>query len=56
MEAKRSSLPEYPVNAAGGRSHVDALSSALAAFGKATRQAMRTRRQDGGQAAAALGG
>ena len=32
--AKRSSLPEYPLNAADGHSHVEALSSALAAFGK----------------------
>src|SRR5208337_5696782 len=27
--AKRSSLPEYPLNAADGHSHVEALSSAL---------------------------
>ena len=32
--AKRSTLPEYPLNIADGRSHVEALSSALAAFGK----------------------
>jgi starvation-inducible DNA-binding protein len=38
--AKRSSLPEYPVHAADGRSHVEALSSALAAFGKAARKAI----------------
>ncbi len=38
--AKRSSLPEYPLNIADGRSHVDALSSALAAFGKGARQAI----------------
>src|ERR1700757_1701877 len=37
MAAKRSSLSEYP-NAADGRSHVDALSSALVAFGKAARK------------------
>src|SRR5207248_3939190 len=35
MVAKRSSLPEYPANAVDGRSHVEALSTALAAFGKA---------------------
>ena len=35
MVAKRSSLAEYPVNAVDGRSHVEALSTALAAFGKA---------------------
>ena len=40
MVAKRSSLAEYPANAADGRSHVDALSSALAAFGKAARKAI----------------
>lgn len=36
--AKRSSLPEYPAKAADGRSHVEALSSALAAFGAAARK------------------
>ena len=40
MVAKRSSLPEYPANTVDGRSHVEALSSALAAFGKAGRQAI----------------
>ena len=38
--AKRSSLPEYPLNAVDGRSHVEALSTALAAFGKSARQAI----------------
>jgi starvation-inducible DNA-binding protein len=38
--AKRSSLPEYPLNIADGRSHVEALSTALAAFGKSARQAI----------------
>jgi starvation-inducible DNA-binding protein len=38
--AKRSSLAEYPTSAVDGRSHVDALSSALAAFGKAARKAI----------------
>src|SRR5262245_44162860 len=42
MAAKRSSLAEYPANAVDGRSHVEALSSALAAFGKAARQAINT--------------
>ena len=36
--AKRSSLSEYPANAVDGPSHVEALSSALAAFGKAARK------------------
>jgi starvation-inducible DNA-binding protein len=40
MVAKRSSLPEYPANIADGRSHVEALSSVLAAFGKAARKAI----------------
>src|SRR5436853_7912551 len=40
MVAKRSSLPEYPSQAADGRSHVEALSSVLAAFGKSSRQAI----------------
>jgi starvation-inducible DNA-binding protein len=38
MVAKRSGLPEYPATAVDGRSHVDALSSALAAFGKLARK------------------
>jgi starvation-inducible DNA-binding protein len=38
--AKRSSLPEYPLNAADGRGHVEALSTALAAFGKSARKAI----------------
>jgi starvation-inducible DNA-binding protein len=38
--AKRSTLPEYPLNVADGRAHVDALSSALAAFGKVARKAI----------------
>jgi starvation-inducible DNA-binding protein len=42
MVAKRSSLPEYLANAVDGRSHVEALSSALAAFGKSVRQAIDT--------------
>jgi starvation-inducible DNA-binding protein len=38
MAARRSSLAEYPVTAGDGRSHVEALSSALAEFGKAARK------------------
>ena len=38
MAAKRSSLAEYPAMAVNGRSHVEALSSALAAFGAAARK------------------
>src|SRR5438309_5345354 len=40
MVAKRASLSEYPATAAGGRSHVEALSSALAAVGTAARKAI----------------
>jgi starvation-inducible DNA-binding protein len=40
MVAKRSSLAEYPTSAVDGRSHAEALSSALAAFGKAARKAI----------------
>src|SRR5262245_50304680 len=40
MAAKRSTLSEYPANARDGRAHVEALSSALAAFGKSVRKAI----------------
>jgi starvation-inducible DNA-binding protein len=38
--AQRSKLAEYPAGLADGRSHVEALSSALAAFGKQARKAI----------------
>ena len=38
--AKRTTLPEYAVKGGSGRQHVDALSSALAAFGKLMRGAI----------------
>jgi starvation-inducible DNA-binding protein len=38
--AERTSLREYPLDISEGEEHVDALSSALATFGKATRQAI----------------
>jgi len=38
--AQRSTLTEYAANAVDGRTHVDALSSALAAFGKSARKAI----------------
>ena len=38
LHRNSTSLSEYPVNAADGRSHVEALSSALAAFGKLARK------------------
>jgi starvation-inducible DNA-binding protein len=37
IAAKRSTLPEYPLSIADGQDHVDALSTALARFGKAAR-------------------
>jgi starvation-inducible DNA-binding protein len=40
LVAKRTSLAEYPSNAVDGRSHVEALASALAAFGKLVRKAI----------------
>jgi len=40
MVAKRSSLAEYPAGAVDGRSHIEALSSALAAFGRSARKAI----------------
>jgi starvation-inducible DNA-binding protein len=40
MVAKRSSLSDYPAGTVDGRSHVEALSSALAAFGKLARKAI----------------
>jgi starvation-inducible DNA-binding protein len=47
MAAKRSSLSEYPAKAVDGHSHVEALSSALAAFGKAARKAIDTANEIG---------
>jgi starvation-inducible DNA-binding protein len=40
MAATRSSLGEYPAKTVDGTSHVEALSSALAAFGKSARKAI----------------
>jgi starvation-inducible DNA-binding protein len=39
--AKRSTLSEYSPGGSGGRDHVEALSSALAAFGKLARSAIK---------------
>src|SRR5438046_10728628 len=46
--ARRSTLPEYPLKGGSGRQHVEALSSALAAFGKLMRRAIETSDQAGG--------
>ena len=40
IAANRSSLDEYPESAVDGRSHVEALSNAMAAFGNSMRQAV----------------
>ncbi|MGH8312835.1 MAG: DNA starvation/stationary phase protection protein Dps, partial [Gammaproteobacteria bacterium] len=40
MAAKRSRLPEYPLNITQGREHVQALSQALANFGESARRAI----------------
>jgi starvation-inducible DNA-binding protein len=47
MAAKRSSLREYPSSAVDGPSQVDALSSALAAFGKSVRKAIESANEFG---------
>ena len=47
IAAKRSSLSEYPSSAVDGPSHVEALSSALAAFGKSARKAIETTNEIG---------
>jgi starvation-inducible DNA-binding protein len=38
--AKRTTLPEYAAKSASGRDHVEALATALAAFGKLARRAI----------------
>ncbi|MBM3488421.1 MAG: DNA starvation/stationary phase protection protein Dps [Alphaproteobacteria bacterium] len=40
VAAKKSSLKAYPLDIVSGAEHVDALSSAIAAFGKVTRAAI----------------
>lgn len=40
LAAKRSTLPEYPATIANGRDHVEAVATALAAFGAKARQAI----------------
>src|SRR5437867_5356213 len=40
IASSRSTLPEYPANTVDGRSHVEALSTALATFGKSARKAI----------------
>lgn len=45
--AKTSSLPAYPLNITRGMDHVEALSGALAAFGKSARKAIELSAQLG---------
>jgi starvation-inducible DNA-binding protein len=40
VAAKRSTLEEYPLQIADGRTHVDAVSSAISGYVKATREAI----------------
>jgi len=52
--AARSGLPEYPASATTGRDHVDALATALAAFGKNARAAIKAADELGDQDSADL--
>jgi starvation-inducible DNA-binding protein len=54
MVARRSSLAEYPASTVDGRSHVEALSSTLAAFGKAARKSIDETDELGDQATSDL--
>jgi starvation-inducible DNA-binding protein len=45
--AKKTTLSHYPLTISGGRDHVEALSSALAAFGKGVRAAIERAAQLG---------
>src|SRR5262245_8854695 len=47
--AERSRLPAYAIDLAEGRAHVDALSRALASFGKTARAAIDTTAEAGDQ-------
>jgi starvation-inducible DNA-binding protein len=52
--AERSILPRYPLDIADGAAHVEALSTALAAFGKAARAAIDATAEMGDQDTADL--
>src|SRR5262249_28886732 len=47
MAARKSTLSEYPANTIDGRGHVEALSSALAVFGKGARAGIEEANQLG---------
>jgi starvation-inducible DNA-binding protein len=49
VAAERSTLPRYPLDIADGAAHVEALSTALAAFGKAARAAIDATAEMGDQ-------
>jgi starvation-inducible DNA-binding protein len=54
VAAERSGLPRYPLDIADGTDHVEALSTALAAFGKAARTAIDETAEMGDQVTADL--
>jgi starvation-inducible DNA-binding protein len=54
VAAERSTLPRYPLDIADGPAHVEALSTALAAFGKAARAAIDGTSEMGDQVTADL--
>ena len=54
VAAERSTLPRYPLDIAAGAAHIEALSTALAAFGKAARAAIDATAEMGDQVTADL--
>ena len=54
VAAERSTLPRYPLDIADGPAHVEALSTALATFGKAARAAIDGTSEMGDQVTADL--
>ena len=52
--AKRSHLPEYPLNITGGKEHVEALSHSLAYFGETIRKAINQADETGDKGTADL--
>jgi starvation-inducible DNA-binding protein len=54
VAAERSALPRYPLDIADGGAHVEALSTALAAFGKTARAAIDATAEIGDQVTADL--
>ena len=54
VAAERSTLPRYPLDIADGSAHVEALSTALATYGKAARAAIDATAEMGDQVTADL--